>query len=143
MTFSEQDFNVLADTIYGEARGEFSRMNGGLPSLIAVANVVVNRLKIQRHFGRTLSEVCLKPKQFSCWLAGDPNFLELQNPQRLKSPLWKLCLSVAKSVAEGHWPDLTKGSTHYYAEWSSPPFWARGTPPQLQIGQHIFFSLKG
>ena len=39
------DIHILARTIYGEARGEYYRLDGGLSSLIAIGNVVKNRLK--------------------------------------------------------------------------------------------------
>ncbi len=62
----EEDKDTLARTIYGEARGEYPRKDGGLASLIAVANVILNRSKNnKRRFGRTVRDVCLKPLQFS------------------------------------------------------------------------------
>ena len=61
---------VLARTLYGEARGE------GLPGIEAVACVILNRVAFAKARGRywwgnTVSQVCLKPGQFSCWNAGD------------------------------------------------------------------------
>ena len=60
---NEQDLDILARTLYGEARGEYS--SSGPAALIAVGNVIVNRFEKGGRFGKTLAEVCLKPKQFS------------------------------------------------------------------------------
>ncbi|MES2252810.1 MAG: cell wall hydrolase, partial [Pseudomonadota bacterium] len=71
------DIDILARTIYGEARGEYGRVDGGLAALIAVGNVIVNRTQQQTWFGRTVRDVCLKPYQFSCWNRNDPNLPKL------------------------------------------------------------------
>ena len=140
-TISQDDIRILADTIYGEARGEYERKDGGLASFIAVANVVMNRLSAQSVYGKTIKEVCLKKMQFSCWNPLDPNQLILKSESRFQEPLWHTCHRVAKSVSGGAWPDLTRGSNHYYARWLTPPFWAQGLKPLAHIGQHAFFKL--
>lgn len=48
-------------TIIAESR------NQSLEGQIAVAQVIRNRYKQQRWYGRTIEEVCKKPSQFSCW----------------------------------------------------------------------------
>lgn len=137
-----KELEVLADTIYGEARGEFPRPEGGLASLIAVGNVVVNRLLQGGDYGQSLTQVCQKPWQFSCWNANDNNKKILQALDRKENHLWKTCFQVAEKVASGIWPDLTKGSTHYYAQWlSQKPRWAEGQKVQAHIGQHLFFRI--
>ncbi len=140
-TISETDIMILADTIYGEARGEYTRPQGGLASLIAVANVVMNRLESSSHYGKTIQEVCKRRFQFSCWSPMDPNRHILESPQRMKDPLWQTCQQVADHVACGQWPDLTQGSNHYYARWIRPPFWAEGLKARVIIGQHLFYQL--
>lgn len=139
--FNAKDIDILARTIYGEARGLFCKRDGGLASLISVANVVINRLKANTWFGRTLSDVCLKPFQFSCWNRNDPNRSVIEKVT-LDSPLFALCVDVATHVALGKWPDLTKGSDHYYANWLKPaPKWSLGHSPLVHISDHIFFRL--
>jgi hypothetical protein len=45
-------------------------------ALIAVGNVVINRVKAQSGYGGTIQEVCLKPFH-SCWNAGDePSYFD-------------------------------------------------------------------
>jgi N-acetylmuramoyl-L-alanine amidase len=67
------DIDILARTIYGEARGE---KIGGME---AVASVVINRVKRAEKkngrywWGNSVRDVCLKKWQFSCWNVNDPN----------------------------------------------------------------------
>lgn len=132
--------DVLARTIYGEARGEYARQDGGLPALIAIANVIINRAKHKRRFGRTVRDVCLKPYQFSCWLEGDPNRIVIETISD-DNDLFKTCLDVAHRTLYSSWPDLTKGSDHYHADYITP-FWAKGQRCQIKIGRHLFYRLE-
>lgn len=136
---SDEETDILARTIYGEARGEYGHVEGGITALIAVGNVVMNRLRLQGWYGKTLHEVCLKPKQFSCWNVGDPNRTLLMRDD-ISDPVFTVCLQVATKVAYGEWPDLTRGSNHYHTL-SVSPAWARGQKPTLRLGRHIFYQL--
>ncbi len=136
---TNQAIKIVAQTIYGEARGEYYKENGGLPSLIAVGNVIYNRYN---NSGEKLIEnVCIKPKQFSCWNSNDPNRQVIANIPE-DDPIYKLCVETAKNVISGSWPDITKGSTHYYSVSIKPPYWAVGHKPQIKIGNHLFFKLS-
>ncbi len=137
-----QGIDVLARTIYGEARGEFHRPDGGLSALIAVANVVTNRLRQGGWFGQTISEVCWKPYQFSCWNRGDPNLLVIAHVKAGDDEIFDTCLRVAEKVMDGSWPDLTDGATHYHAStMETLPQWAKGKRPTCKVGSHIFYRL--
>lgn len=139
----EQDLDTLARTIYGEARGEYEQSEGGLAALIAVGNVVVNRFKQQTWFGKTIREVCLKPWQFSCWNAVDPNHIIIK-PRIIDHPIFYICQEIAHGVACGNWPDLTKGSDHYHSvRMAIPPSWARQKTPLIRVGHHVFYRLQG
>lgn len=131
------DLAVLARTLFGEARGEYEKT--GLAAFVAVANVVLNR-KESGKYGSSLAGVCLRPWQFSCWNPSDPNY-PLLTDSDLTHPLLETCHTVAKAVAEGLWPDLTKGSTHYHATTIPPPRWAHGQKPTITLGHHIFYRL--
>ena len=70
---SEKETDILARTIYGEARGE------SISGMEAVASVVLNRVAFANRRGRfwwgnSIAEVCRAPKQFSCWNRNDPNY---------------------------------------------------------------------
>lgn len=135
------DVQILARTIYGEARGEYGRRDGGIAAFIAVANVVMNRLQQKTWYGHSIREVCQKPWQFSCWNSKDPNYKLLT--QEIMDPLYQICFDVAQNVVAGRWPDLTKGSDHYHAISMYPyPKWSDGRQPNLRIGGHLFYRLS-
>lgn len=136
---NKEDIDILGRTIYGEARGEYQ--SGGVASLIAVGNVVMNRLKAESWYGSTIQEVCLKPWQFSCWNKGDPN-RDVIIQDNIVDPIFSLCCKVAAKVAFQDWPDLTKGSDHYHAT-TLPiyPSWSKGKVPKICIAKHLFYQL--
>lgn len=62
---------ILAVCLYGEARGEPRE------GKIAVASVIKERVHRGGWYGEGYHGVILKPKQFSCFNTGDPNFPKL------------------------------------------------------------------
>lgn len=138
----ETEIDTMARTLFGEARGEYNQVNGGTSSLIAVGNVIINRMLEQTWYGLTVKEVCLKPKQFSCWNTNDPNYLYIKDITEL-DPIFRICLSVsAKLCANNNWPDLTKGANHYFStSMTKPPTWVGTASPTLVIGRHKFYKL--
>ena len=71
MTVTEKDRDILARTLWGEARGE------SLAGQIAVAWTIRNRVndgKAKSWWGEGYAGVCQKPYQFSCWNKNDPNY---------------------------------------------------------------------
>ena len=137
---TNHDIDIFARTLYGEARGEYRHY--GPAALIAVANVIMNRLNRAGKYGKTITEVCLKPKQFSCWNQNDTNRTLIQQEDLETDPLFNICLVIVKKVINGCWPDLTRGSDHYHAS-SCRPYWARSGKIKLQLGGHIFYKLEG
>ncbi|VVO24210.1 hypothetical protein PS723_04459 [Pseudomonas fluorescens] len=74
MTVTEKNRDILARTLWGEARGE------GLAGQIAVAWTIRNRVndgKAKSWWGEGYAGVCLKAWQFSCWNKNDPNYAYL------------------------------------------------------------------
>lgn len=139
---TQEDIDTLARTIYGEARGEYLKPEGGLASLIAVANVVMNRVYSRKKFGSTIHEVCTKPYQFSCWNPNDPNHHLISTLKAGQNEVTRLCWKVAESVANGSWPDLSKGSDHYFSSTMSKiPTWALGQKLRIKIGAHLFYKI--
>jgi len=139
MTFHEVD--IVARTIYGEARGEYGRKDGGLAALVAVGNVIINRMKDKRRYGETLIRICQKPYQFSCWLKGDPNRSLIESVNQ-NDEVFKRCVEVSENLIYGRWPDLTGGSDHYHADYVMPP-WANKKHLRIKIGRHLFYRLGG
>eukprot|EP01035_Chromulina_nebulosa_P020447 gene20447-26531_t len=140
-TFEQiNDIELMARTIYGEARGEYGRVDGGMAALIGVGNVILNRVNLQTWFGRSIRDVCLKPYQFSCWNAADANRSKLIAVTEADA-IFKQCLAVAFGVTELRYPDSTKGADHYYSSDIAPPKWAVGAEERVRIGKHRFFKL--
>jgi spore germination cell wall hydrolase CwlJ-like protein len=136
MKFTEQDLDTLAKTIYGEARGEFYKSGA---SLIAIANVVVNRKK--KNFAESIHDVCVAPYQFSCWNKNDPNYVKITNKIDGDRVIFDKCREVAKNVLSEKWPDLTDGCDHYH-ERSIKPRWAAYIQPKRIFGAHYFYVLR-
>jgi len=128
----DTDTEIMAKTIYGEARGE------GISGMEAVANVIINRVKKPCWWGKTIRDVCLKPMQFSCWNTDDPNRAKL-NADLSDDPVFDVCKRIAVRAIRGLLPDKTKGSTHYHAL-SVHPRWASALVPNTQIGHHLFYT---
>jgi hypothetical protein len=110
--------DVLARTLWGEARGE------GLPGMHAVANIICTRASNPRWWGTEIASVCTKPYQFSCWNASDPNRNKLLAVTRA-DPEFQIALNLAELAVKGLLPDTTRGSDSYYAlSMPIPPPWA-------------------
>ncbi|MFA7431531.1 MAG: cell wall hydrolase [Rhodospirillaceae bacterium] len=129
---------VLARTLYGEARGE------SLAGKEAVACVILNRVARAQErggaywWGRDVVGVCLKPWQFSCWNPTDPNrakLLAVTDATRA----FRACRSVAERAVAGMVEDKTGGATHYHTR-TVTPAWSRGRAPSAVIGGHLFFN---
>jgi N-acetylmuramoyl-L-alanine amidase len=129
-----QDCLTLGQTVWGEARGE------DWIGQVQVAHVVINRLKRNKWYGTTITEVCLKPFQFSCWNANDPN-RQFLDDLTLSDCAFQLSLSAALQVIQGISIPCGVGTeTHYYREGSPVPKWAIGKKRSFAIGHHLFFS---
>ncbi len=133
------DLDVMARTVYGEARGEIET------GKIAVAWCIRNRAELDLGndgkpdwWGEGIGGVCLKPYQFSCWLPKDPMFPKIN---AAKTSQLLDCLKACYAVLVGEAPDPTGGATHYYAAAIASPPWAVGRTPAAVIGAHRFFRL--
>ena len=137
MTATENDRNILARTLWGEARGE------SLAGQIAVAWTIRNRVfdgKAKSWWGEGYAGVCLKPWQFSCWNKNDPNYAYLSGAKPIPAAQYAQALKAADQVMAGSVPDPTGGATHYYATtMPKPPTWAKGAENTLMLGRHKFF----
>ncbi|NQU58997.1 MAG: cell wall hydrolase [Rhodospirillales bacterium] len=133
----DAEVELLARTLYGEARGETVRGKE------AVACVIINRVKRARErggywWGDSLGLVCQKPWQFSCWNAGDPNLKKI-TAVAPDNRVFQSCIRIARRAATGALDDLTGGATHYHTKGVNPP-WSRAKAPSLEIGNHLFYA---
>lgn len=136
---TDTNIDVLARTIWGEARGE------SVQGMEAVANVIMNRLAMSRKRGRfwwgnSIETICKKPQQFSCWNNNDPNYKKLQSLTDSDS-VFALCKRIARRAAMNTLPDHTNGADHYHADYVTPS-WARSDRISATIGRHIFYRLE-
>jgi spore germination cell wall hydrolase CwlJ-like protein len=136
--YKELEIDVLARTLWGEARSE------GVQGLEAVASVILNRVKVSRKmagywWGNNLVQVCQKPYQFSCWNKSDPQYKRVISVDA--SDLhFATCIRVARRALLGLIKDTTNGATHYHADYVNPT-WADIRKKTVIIGRHFFYRL--
>jgi spore germination cell wall hydrolase CwlJ-like protein len=158
------DVSILAQTIWGEARSH------GANGMLAVGNVIKNRAEANmKMFGQGIRGVALKPKQFSCWNAGDPNrdrIKEILEYDRLislrQSPdgtpfdewfakfknsgnymdykAWLLAKDIAKKIISDRAPDPTNGAVYYHTT-DVNPSWNAKLDHVATVGNHVFYTL--
>ena len=131
------DIDILARTIYGEARGESDQGKA------AVAWTVINRVNFAQNrggywWGNSIRRVCLKPWQYSCWNRNDPNRNVILNVTASNS-IFARCLEIAEDVIARRSSTPVDGATHYYADYISPPSWAHSGTFVIKIGVHLFY----
>lgn len=141
------DPQILALTLYGEARGE------PIEGVIAVGCVIRNRV-IDARWGTKYRQVCLAPWQFSCWRreGGEANYERvLDYAKQLLAhkvpddPIFRQCVWVSQGVIGGWILDTVKNATHYYAPAAmqppgSVPKWAANKQPVVTRGRHVFYA---
>ena len=132
------EIEVLARTIYGEARGET------VAGKEAVAAVILNRVRRAEKtggtywWGATIKKVCLKPWQFSCWNKNDLNRSKVLGVEKTNRN-FQTCLRIARRTIAGSLKDKTGGATHYHTK-SVDPIWSRGRMYSAEIGHHQFYN---
>lgn len=136
--YREMEVDVLARTLWGEARGE------GSIGMQAVACVVLNRVAVSRRFGgywwgNDIVQVCHKPFQFSCWNKEDPNYRKLLALTE-EDIHFATAMRIARRAILGFVSDPTYGATHYHARGIMPK-WAVNQRPTTVLGRHIFYNL--
>lgn len=133
---TQNDFEIMALTIYGEARGEYNLT--GVLGLQAVANVIMNRFCGSQ--GETIAGICKKPYQFSCWNKQDPNADLLQSENLAQNKIFQICQNVVLQTDLHTVPDFTLGANHYHAK-TITPYWANPSRMTLTLGNHVFYRL--
>jgi spore germination cell wall hydrolase CwlJ-like protein len=137
MTAIEKDRDILARTLWGEARGE------SLAGQIAVAWTIRNRVndgKTKSWWGEGYAGVCQAKYQFSCWNSNDPNFVYLSGAKPIPAGQFAQAQKAADLVMSSAEPDPTGGATHYYAiAMKTAPAWAAKAKQTLKLGGHAFF----
>lgn len=138
------DQDILARTIWGEARGQ------GYAGMQAVASVIMNRVRtVQRYpnyktrWGSGVAGVCKHPYQFSVWNKNDPNLPKMLAVTTANAD-FRTALSIAEKAVAGKLPDNTGGATYYHTT-AIRPEWVKdsGNPrPILVVGNHAFYATE-
>lgn len=124
-----KDLEVLARTIYGEARSE------NRAGREAVAIVILNRVAAGQ-WRPTVKGVCLQDKQFSCWNANDPNRAKAL-AANAENSAYMACIDVAEAALAGQLGNLN-GANHYHTN-GVTPYWSASMQQVASIGAHKFF----
>lgn len=139
-TDSLTDLETLALTIYGEARGE--KVDGQ----IAIGCVIRNR-RIS-HPEKSYKDICLAPKQFSCWNENDPNrviLLKLADNIHGTNFWLKQTMFIASGIIDNNLIDNTGGAKNYMTSdlffSDKKPAWAIKAMGLRTIGNHVFFTV--
>ena len=120
--------DIVVATIIMEAGGEYH-----IGSLEAVYEVIKTRAKKRN---KTLAQVCLQRKQFSCWNGKADGIKALEDTiaKAKKHPRWKIAENILGSNT-----NFTNGADHYYADYIDKPYWADSMTQTTKIGRHIFY----
>ena len=133
---------IMALTIYGEARGETRE------GKIAVGSVILERVEHRPWDGKTLHEVCLMPYQFSCFLPADPNFKALKliaedwDTKIARSKVMSECYSIASGLMDGtipRTPIIAEKNVCQYKTKAAKAAWADKMERVAVIGHHEFY----
>jgi N-acetylmuramoyl-L-alanine amidase len=137
---SDFDIEIMARTVYGEARGE-SRT-----TQLGVAAAMVNRHKAGKWFsGETLAECCAmhaagnKYGQFSCWNVFDPNYSQMFRVDENNLILVQCRGCVNEALGEAPQDDIVRGATHYANLNVCDPDWVDSATKTVTIGKLTFF----
>lgn len=137
------DVQVLACTLYGEARSE------PIEGIIAVACVIRNRVNDAKdRWPKTYREVCLQPWQFSVWKkeGGEGNhnklakLVEELRQGKATDKRFKECAWIATGVLNDWARDTVKGANHYHVVEMVRPKWAQNKVPVIQVKSHVFYA---
>ncbi|HBF44674.1 MAG TPA: spore cortex-lytic enzyme [Clostridiales bacterium] len=116
--YSDNDLNLLAKLIYGEARGE------SYTGQVAVGAVVLNRVK-SSSFPNTISGVIYQKNAFTAVSDGQINLTPDQTARK-----------AAKDALNG-W-DPTNGALYYYNPSIATSSWIFSRKTLTTIGNHVF-----
>lgn len=134
--WNEYECYLMALTVWREARGE------SFAAKLGVIFTVLNRVKAHSWFGDSISEVLLKPMQYtSITCPGDRQLIRF--PVR-GNPAMGECMNAVQDVINQQAEDPTGGATHYYdisldEPGNLPPAWATPETFKLQIGRLKFY----
>ena len=126
-----QDCLKMAEALYFESRSE------GWDGMVAVANVIKNRVESKR-FRDSVVDVVEKPYQFSY-------VHEVEDKSIKDQHSYRKALIISKRVLTGRIKDTTMNSTHYLnpKKLKRLPRWAKEFERTIVVNNHHFFKMEG
>lgn len=118
---TEQDYDLCARTLWGEARGQHAKEQ------YAVAHIIYNRVKKRHRKAKTVSDVILSRAQFSAWNKNDPNYARMSSPALEHNWRYKRFAITCAIVLNGRMlgdPDPTGGAL-FYTHGDIVPYWSK------------------
>jgi spore germination cell wall hydrolase CwlJ-like protein len=123
-------WRCLTEALYFESRGET------VEGQYAVAEVILNRVD-NANYPDTICQVVEQGsgRRFACQFTYTCDGI----PEVVVDPLaWRRAGQIARIMMDGAPRTLTRGATHYHADWVNPN-WARVYPRTARYGSHIFY----
>ena len=127
----DNTLDVLAATLYAEARGEPDE------GKIWVLWVIRNRARMNKKYwgGSKIKDVCLHPYQFECWNKRDEIVIN-------DLSAFKKCQAIVEQVMNSN-EDPTDGCDHYInPSVAGYPSWTKNCDPIKKIKNHQFYRSK-
>lgn len=132
-----QAMNVLAVTLYAEARGEEER------GMRAVASTIFNRAGGNPD---KMVAVCFAEKQYSCWNEIDNKSARTYEPLIPSTILhsnntkatWELSKKIAWELLSGNFTSTIGKLNSYYNPAKASPDWKNRMQDKQEIGKHLF-----
>lgn len=143
----EDDAHTVAQTLYGETRGDMAKYPH---SARALYEVMDERTKYngKDHWGDTPAKVAKgknpgsKYHHFSAWNEGDPNRAKMMALKKGDPKLDPYMQAQADTPLPKEIAHL-KGATHYHAtSMKKKPYWASKLYPYGTYGSHTYYSYK-
>ena len=123
VSYTQSQRDIVAATIIMEAGGEYS-----LGAMDAVHEVIMNRVANRN---LTPREICLQPKQFSCWNGKDVASTVIKAKRH---PRWREAFAITRLPLTSY----ARGADHYHADYVDP-YWNKSMTVVARIGRHIFY----
>lgn len=116
-------------TIFGEARGE------GMQGMIAVGNVIRNRMRFRFFSDGTIQDTVLRDRQFSVWNNADKQRVRVARARMDDPRLLEAKIAWERSATE----NLIGDAVMYHND-QVVPYWKASYAQVAVLGRHTFYA---
>ena len=110
--YHESDEIILARMLFGEGRSV------SVGERIAMGFTPINRFK--NSMAKSLAEVILSPKQYSCFNPKDPKLKKVLNPEKYDPKAWEKSLGISEAILEWEYDYSNFWPTPYHRKEQNP-----------------------